>query len=241
MSEVLGFKFREVLVRNSDGGFVEGSAENIALFFELNGQIVAKTPQAGDETGILAGTTRSRFLEWCENNGTQVIFGPITDADLRDGVGGKPIALVLMGTGVGAVHVRSVTRINNLREVMDAHNGLKPETDSRRELRIPSLLQDDYETILINDGKKHPIVDRLQRDINSVGSKLPLWQIDIAALAQALEISIESVVPKSEASRFRSGDLLTREDKRELDEKMRIAKSICGAAMRESHKRIISL
>lgn len=225
IGNVLGYNFGEVIVRNRTGEFVEGSAENLAAFKKVGNSWIVITPPVGKETGILAGTTRHRFIEWCEKNNIKIEFRGITEADLTEAK-----ALVMMGTGAGIIHVRSIVKFNLLRKIMDAYKGMRSEISLPDYSPIKSLLEGGYSTIPINDGVKDPIVDKVQKELSDIGSKLPVWRINFSALAEAIEIPLEEMVPSALQAKLKDQAILSDSDKRDFRAKMQDAERICKQA-----------
>ncbi len=169
MAMVLGFG--EILALNHKDQIVEGSAENIVVLFteKSTGRMRAFFPPLS--SNILAGTTRNRALqvlqEGVEVGGKRVelvLEAPSWDfvkKSLVGHTGWDVSAIVLMGTGVGFIHGRSLTENPFLKDWMEVN-----ELRSEEQQPDPLVLKRVKETetrYMINGGKRHPFVVELQK------------------------------------------------------------------------------
>jgi branched-subunit amino acid aminotransferase/4-amino-4-deoxychorismate lyase len=181
---ILGFG--EILALNHENRAVEGSAENIVLLFEnkKSGAMRAYCPPFS--SNILPGTTRDRMLRVLEN-GMQiadkkvemVMEAPHIEQVINglNGADWKLSALVMMGTGVGLIHAKSLT-INPMLEQLSRIDQLRSEEEGDGPLIMekPERYEERFE---INEGVKHPFVEALQKAYNELvlgesGSRLYL-------------------------------------------------------------------
>jgi len=214
--------FGEILALNHKKEVVEGSAENIIVLFtdKRTGGMRAYCPPLS--SNILAGTTRDRMLrvlgQGVEVSGRKpelVMEAPKLDFVLRSLEGRTDFevsAVVLMGTGVGVVHARSITDNPKLREWMEV-NALRSEEARSEPLELRRLKESEREYI-INNGERHPFVEALQEAYNGLvlGEQgrliTPAYAMDFRAAERVFGVQLEEVasndfIAKTEWGYFR--------------------------------------
>ncbi len=163
--------FGEILACNHEDRIVERYAENIVILLthRETGKLKAYFPPLS--ANILAGTTRDRVLRVLEEGlsvegmKAELVMEAPRRKYLLDCLEGKTkwdvSAIVLMGTGVGLIHARSLTYNPELKDWM----GLN-ELRSEEAAEDPIILRKIRETerrYPINGGIQHPFVTALKR------------------------------------------------------------------------------
>ena len=173
MAMILGFG--EILALNHKEQIVEGSAENIIVLMteKSTGRMRAYFPPLS--SNILAGTTRDRALrilgEGMAISGKKVdlvLEAPAWDfvrKSLKGHTGWEVSAIVLMGTGVGFIHGRSLTENPFLTDWM-AVNELRSE-EAPPDPLVLKRMKETEQRYLINGGERHPFVEALQKAYTS--------------------------------------------------------------------------
>jgi hypothetical protein len=121
-------------------------------------------------------------------------------------------AVVLMGTGVGLIHARSLTDNPKLREWMEV-NALRSEEARPDPLELRRLRESEREYV-INNGERHPFVDVLQKSYNELvlseqGRLItPAYAMDFRAAERVFGVQLEEAadrdfVAKTEWGYFR--------------------------------------
>lgn len=151
LATMLGYG--EVASLNQKGRFVEGSAENVFVIMKEGGRHFAYTPPTED--GCLPGTTRDGLIQTLEDMDIKVKFRSLTIRELKHAKG-----IFLSGTGAQMIHVRSITRMDAAYKIADM-----ARLDSEGMGRPSRLYWDDFNptTIMINNGQKDEIIDRIQK------------------------------------------------------------------------------
>jgi branched-subunit amino acid aminotransferase/4-amino-4-deoxychorismate lyase len=203
MAMILGFG--EILALNHKEQVVEGSAENIIVLFteKSTGRMRAFFPPLS--SNILAGTTRNRVLR-------------VLDAGIR--VGGEPVelvleapawdfirkslkghtgwdvsAVVLMGTGVGFIHGRTITENPFLSDWM-AVNELRSE-ETQPDPLVLKRMRETEERYEINGGRRHPFVEALQQAytglvLSDPQGITPAYAMDYAAVERIFGVGLDA-------------------------------------------------
>src|SRR5262249_42961214 len=118
-------------------------------------------------------------------------------------------AIVLMGTGVGLIHARSITNNPALNGWM-AVNELRSEELPADPL-VLRRLSESAVTYQVNGGKRHPFVDALQKAyedyvIGDGGSRItPAYDMDFAAAERIFGVGLEEVADSEFRGKVRSG------------------------------------
>lgn len=257
--------YDEILTVNHNDEIVEGSAENIVVLMtnKKTGAMRAYFPPLS--SNILAGTNRNRVLRiledgiTCMNKQVELVMEAPKRTHVLDSLRGKTewevSALVMMGTGVGLIHARSITDNPELIKWM-ALNELRSEDtipDPITLRRLARANEEDSQRYLINDGQKHPFVHLLQQlYINSVlagkGARItPAYAMDYDALERLSGVPMGEWFGSAEKARdFRAkvdgGYFNERVNgvthRTELETRFSIAKAaVCGAVARSMEKR----
>jgi branched-subunit amino acid aminotransferase/4-amino-4-deoxychorismate lyase len=216
-------KFGEILALNSEDRVVEGSAENIIIVFthKNSGEMVAFCPSLA--SNILPGTTRGRMLEAMEDGiefeGKVIkteMEAPHKDmliGSLKGNSSWEVSSIMLMGTGVGLIHARSLT-VNEMVQRILRIDQLRSEDESPSPFQLDKL-SDHEATYLINGGIKHSSVDAFQRAyermvLSDNGSRVYLpSDINPSPLQSIMGVSLDEVEggkefrKKSEDGHFR--------------------------------------
>ncbi|MEW6722198.1 MAG: aminotransferase class IV [Candidatus Micrarchaeota archaeon] len=216
MAAILGFG--EILALNHKGQVVEGSAENIVVLMteKSTGNLRAFFPPLS--SNILAGTTRNRALKILQEgirlSGKEVelvLEAPEWDflkKSLRGHTGWEVSAVVLMGTGVGFIHGRSITENDFLEDWMEV-NELRSE-DERTNPLVLKRVKETEVRYAINGGKKHPFVDALQEKyvqyvLGAGGSRItPACDMDYGMAEKIFGVGIEEALGAEKVRDFRS-------------------------------------
>lgn len=197
--------FGEILALNREHEVVEGSAENLVFLFEheTNGKLRALVPPLS--SNILAGTNRDRIIrilkEGLTVNEKKVeleMRAPKLEEIYRCIEGKskwKLSALVMMGTGVGFIHVRKITEYPDIHEVMKLSD-LRSEGTHADPLVIRRL-EENAIRHSINGEVRHPFVDALQKRytefvLSNQGRMItPAHAIDFNVAARLFGVGIE--------------------------------------------------
>ncbi len=149
------FGYGEALVLNNDGEPVEGSAENLLTFFRDGKRLVCVSPPV--DAGVLPGTNRD-MAERIVTSEMDMEFRYSTYplSSLR-----YAKAVILLGTGVQNIHLRSVKEIPAAEKLARARR-LRSETNG-----APSVIirRGDFKpsrNIGINGGERHEVVDQFR-------------------------------------------------------------------------------
>jgi len=214
---VLGFQ--EILACNHNDELVEGSAENIVFLLtqKNTGKLRALFPPLS--SNILAGTTRDRVQRILEQ-GIHVQGKPVelvleapkkqfileclegkTDWDVS--------AIMLMGTGVGLIHARSLTYNPALKEWLEV-NELRSEETGSVPLKLKKLRETE-QSYEINGGVEHPFVSALKQAYSSFvlsagGTRItPPYDMDYDTAARIFGVGLEEVAGPELRSEIRNG------------------------------------
>jgi branched-subunit amino acid aminotransferase/4-amino-4-deoxychorismate lyase len=203
--------FGEILATNHSGKAVEGSAENLVFLFtdKSAGELIAYSPPLS--SNILVGTTRDRIMRildaGIEVNGrkvTHILVAPELEFIL-DCLKGKSdsrelSAIVMVGTGVNIIHVKSVTYNPALIDWLRI-TSLQSEA---RDL-VPVILRrpdETKQTFLINNGQRHPFVSALQKAyadfvIQDNGALLtPVYSMDMQVAARLFGVELRDAASR---------------------------------------------
>jgi branched-subunit amino acid aminotransferase/4-amino-4-deoxychorismate lyase len=214
---ILGFG--EILALNHRDEIVEGSAENIIILMseKSTGNMRAYFPPLS--SNILAGTTRNRVLKVLEEGihvfdrkVELVLEAPKLDfvkKSLRGHNGWEVSAVVLMGTGVGFIHGKSVTEnkslagwmeVNELRSENEGPNPLVLKRPKETEVRYP-----------INNEERHPFVDILKRAydryvMGNEGNRItPAYSMDYKAAERLFGVSLKEAADSEFIAKVENG------------------------------------
>ncbi len=216
MAMILGFG--EILALNHKDQVVEGSAENIIVLFteKSSGRMRAYCPPLS--SNILAGTTRDRALrilgEGVECGGKRVelvLEAPSMDfvrKSLKGHTGWEVSAVLLMGTGVGFIHGRSLTENPFLADWMEV-NELRSE-EAHPDPLVLKRVKETEQRYEINGGKRHPFVEELQkayvRSIIAEPSRItPAYCIDYGAAERIFGVGLSEAAGQEFASKAKGG------------------------------------
>jgi len=214
---ILGFQ--EILACNHNDELVEGSAENIVILLshKKGSRLRAFFPPLS--SNILAGTTRDRVLRILERglelDGKRVEL--VMEAPKRgfilDCLEGKTewdvSSIVLMGTGVGMIHARSLSHNPGLREWLEV-NELRSEEKEAVPLKLKKLI-DTQVTYAINGGVEHPFVFALKKAYSELvlsagGTRItPPYDMDYDAASRIFGVPLEEVAGPGLRSEMRNG------------------------------------
>jgi branched-subunit amino acid aminotransferase/4-amino-4-deoxychorismate lyase len=217
MAAILGFG--EILALNHRDEIVEGSAENIIILIteKSTGSMRAYCPPLS--SNILAGTTRNRALKVLEEGISVldkkvelVMEAPKWDfikKSLKGHTGWEVSAIVLMGTGVGFVHGRSLTENQFLADWMEVN-----ELRSEEQRPNPLVLKRVRETEVrypINKGERHPFVDAIKKAydmyvIGDNGSRITsAYSMDYHAAERIFGVQLNDVAGPEFIAKTRDG------------------------------------
>jgi len=215
--------FDEVLALNHNEEVVEGSAENIIVLFtnRNTGAMRAYCPPLS--SNILAGTTRDRMLKVLESGVSvsgrkvELVVAAPKLSFVLDSLEGKTVwevsAIVLMGTGAGIVHARSLTHNSELKKWMEVNEFRSEEQPS--DPLVLRRLEETKRTYLINKGERHPFVVELEKAYTAYvlgenGSRItPAYSMDYRVAAERVfgvdleEVAGRDFVAKMEWGYFR--------------------------------------
>lgn len=238
---ILGFG--EILALNRTGDAVEGSAENLFVLFRgSGGKYTCYTPPIGD--GPLAGTTRLRMIKALEKLRGQGLISQIIYQSLPPQELEKAEVVFFTGTGAQIIHVKSLCRIPELEQYVDAMR-LRSETDRNgQSVVIPKLSEKDKVSKLINNGRKSDILDTIKKAYEQEvleGARVlePAYMIHKPeALATALRLDEIDVLTSKERRAVGQGYLKDRFDGRkgrheqdEIEQRTRFAARIIARAL----------
>ena len=202
MAAILGFG--EILALNHRDEIVEGSAENIIILMteKSTGSMRAYFPPLS--SNILAGTTRNRALKVLEEGISLfdrkvelVLEAPKWDflkKSLKGHTGWEVSAVVLMGTGVGFIHGKSITENKFLADWMEV-NELRSENEQPNPLVLHRMKETEVR-YLVNREERHPFVDALKRAYERYvsgdgGSRVtPAYAMDYHAAERIFGVSL---------------------------------------------------
>ncbi|MBU0533129.1 aminotransferase class IV [Candidatus Micrarchaeota archaeon] len=208
LAAILGFG--EVLVLNHRKEIVEGSAENLIFLFteKKTCKLRAYCPPLSSD--ILAGTTRDRVLRLLEKGievsgqKVELVMEAPTRDEVFDALQGKGAmelsAIVLVGTGVGVIHGRTLTQNDQLRDWLEV-NELRSENEPLQPL-ILRRIEETAITYEINNGEKHLFVDALQMAYDAFaheenGSRItPAYAMDYGAAERIFGIELSEVASR---------------------------------------------
>src|SRR3989338_5488171 len=197
--------FGEILVTNHKGEIVEGSAENIVVLMtnKRTGEMVAYCPPLS--SNILAGTNRDRVLRILEQglevSGKKVklVMKAPKKKAMIDVLAGDSVwevsAVVMMGTGVGIIHIRSITDNPALKDWMGC-NELRSEESEATPLFLRRISETEKK-YLVNNGQRHPFVDALKKAYDEFvlaenGRRItPAYCMDYEALERVLGVGMD--------------------------------------------------
>ena len=192
--EILAFK---------NGRIVEGSAENLFVIQEKGGQYRILTPPVGD--GPLPGTTRDRVLRVFESmDNVEVMYKSPTKEEIE-----KACGVFFTGTGAQIIHMRSVTEDSSLTDLAKASR-LASENEHGNDKNI--TIRSNKRTVMINDGKKHPVINEIQGRYEKMvlTPKLvrPVYDVDYETLGKLLKLDdIKDFTDGEERALYRGGEL----------------------------------
>jgi branched-subunit amino acid aminotransferase/4-amino-4-deoxychorismate lyase len=203
MAMILGFG--EILALNHEERLVEGSAENIIVLFteKSTGRMRAHFPPLS--SNILAGTTRDRALrileegvECCGKRVELALEAPSLDfvrKSLKGHTGWEVSAVVLMGTGVGFIHGRSLTENPSLKDWMEV-NELRSE-EAPPDPLVLKRMRETETRYPINGGKRHPFVLALHEAYNALATSdggamiTPAYAMDYGAAERVFGVELK--------------------------------------------------
>ncbi len=212
--------FGEVLALNHNNQVVEGSAENLVFLFtnKRTGQMTAYCPPLS--SNILAGTNRDRALKVLERGitlgGKKVEL--IMDAPskkyvlkcLKGTANEELSALVLLGTGVGVIHTRSITDNPALRTWVEC-NELRSEESAATPLLLRRLRETE-QRFMVNGGVRHPFVDAMQSALTNFALEhdgvriTPAYLMDWDVAAERVfGVSLDDVAGREFAAKANGG------------------------------------
>ena len=219
--EILAFK---------NGRIVEGSAENLFVLHEKeDGSYRAYTPPVGD--GPLPGTTRDRVIRVLESMpNVELVYESPTKEIIESAE-----AVFFTGTGAQIIHMRSVTEDESLAEVAKASR-LLSEDGNERELNIKKPKK---RTVMINDGKKHPIINEIQKKYEKMvlTPKLvrPVYDVDYEVLGKMLGLELKDFTDGKERGVYRGGELRKYTDyMRDVQKKTRMTGKVIQKAFQKA-------
>ncbi len=192
--EILAFK---------NGKIVEGSAENLFVIHEKeDGGYIVYTPPVGD--GPLPGTTRDRVIRVIESMPNMELVYESPDKKTMESAN----AVFFTGTGAQIIHMRSITEDESLEDIAAASRFLSEDGD-QRELTIK---KPDKRTVMINDGRKHQIINEIQKRYEKMVLTpqlvRPVYDIDYETLGKLLKLNdIKDFTDGEERALYRGGEL----------------------------------
>ena len=217
MAAILGFG--EILALNHRDEVVEGSAENIVILMteKSTGNMRAYFPPLS--SNILAGTTRNRVLKVLEegislfDRRVELVFEApkweFMKRSLKGHTGWEVSAVVLMGTGVGFIHGKSITENKSLADWMEVN-----ELRSENEHPNPLVLKRVKETEVrypVNREERHPFVDALKKAydryvLGKDGSRItPAYAMDYGAAERIFGVPLEEAASSEFIGKARLG------------------------------------
>jgi hypothetical protein len=212
--------FDEVLALNHNEEVVEGSAENIVILFtnKNTGDMRAYCPPLS--SNILAGTTRDRMLKvlgsgvsFSQRKVELAMVAPKLSF-LLDSLEGRTVwdvsAIVLMGTGAGIVHARSLTHNSELKKWMDVSEFRSEEQPA--DPLVLRRLEETKRAYLINKGERHPFVAELEKAytmyvLGENGSRItPAYSLDYRVAAERIfNVNLEDVAGRDFVAKMEWG------------------------------------
>jgi len=196
--------YHEILALNKDGNVVEGSAETIFTIKQEGNRMIAYTPPTGD--GVLPGTTRDRIIRTLGKMNIEIIYRSLS---IREMVNAK--AILFAGTAAQIVHVNSITKRPDLYDKIMGISTLMSEDSPNKEdiiITPQDVNKSEREKYLINEGKKHPIVNEISKEyfamVNDKGLE-PIHNLNPYALASALELDVSEIATREFLNNFKNG------------------------------------
>lgn len=217
MAMILGFG--EILALNHKDQIVEGSAENIIILMteKSTGKMRAYFPPLS--SNILAGTTRNRALRLLEEGVAVggkdvdlVLEAPSWDfvrKSLMGHTGWDVSAILLMGTGVGFIHGRSLTENPFLADWMEV-NELRSE-EAHPDPLVLKRIKETERNYPINGGKRHPFVEELQKAYDRMiladpqRMITPPYAMDYDAAERVFGVGLSEAADRELVSKCRGG------------------------------------
>ncbi len=245
--------FGEILALNHKEEVVEGSAENLVFLFEEEGTGKLRALVPPLSSNILAGTNRDRLIrvlqEGVEVNGKEVeleMRAPSKD-ELYRSLDGKSkwklSALVMMGTGVGFIHVKSITEYPDIDQVMKLGDLRSEETYS--DPLVIRRLTESGRKRMINNGQKHPFVDIVQQRYTEFvladrGRLVtPVHAVDLDVAAKLFGVGIEEHTTSEIRSKAANGHYRERVNGLHQPDELRAKMREIGDALRSMYKESI--
>jgi branched-subunit amino acid aminotransferase/4-amino-4-deoxychorismate lyase len=205
---ILGYG--EILACNHDDRIVEGSAENIVILMthKETGKMKVYFPPLS--ANILAGTTRDRVLRILEKG--MAIEGKRIDLVMEapkrkyllECLGGETkwdvSAIVMMGTGVGLIHVKSITYNPKLQDWMGL-NELRSEEVPADPLVLRKINETE-QRFPVNGGIQHPFVAALKKAyadfaLEGEGKRItPAYDMDYRMAERIFSVPLEEAASK---------------------------------------------
>ena len=219
--EILAFK---------NGRIVEGSAENLFVIHEKeNGSYRVFTPPVGD--GPLPGTTRDRVIRVLESMPDVELIYESPDKETLE----SACAVFFTGTGAQIIHMRSVTEDESLADLAKASR-LLSEDGNEKELTIKKPKK---RTVMINDGKKHPIINQIQKRYEKMiltpQLVRPVYDIDYQVLGNLLGLELKDFTTGEERGIYRGGELRKYTDYlKDVQRKTKITARVVHKAFKKS-------
>ncbi len=211
--------FGEILALNHDDEIVEGSAENIVMLMtnKRTGKLRAYCPPLS--SNILAGTNRDRviriFQEGLIVQGKKVelvMEAPKKNFILRclkGEMNWDVSAIVMMGTGVGLIHVKSITDNPALKDWIGCNELRSEETDP--DPLVLKRLRETERRYTINKEERHAFVDELQKAYTKFvlaenGARItPAYCMDYEATARVFGLGLDEFADREFIRKFEAG------------------------------------
>jgi|GEM_PF-2184152 len=229
----LMFGYGETASMNSDGQFVEGSAENVFAIMESGNRYVAYTPPT--EHGCLPGTTRDNLMLTLDSMGVELIEPKFSSLSLRELRPAKGI--LLTGTGAQLIHVNSISELAAA-EILAGMVRLRPESNG---YTCETITREDFEprTMMINNGEKHEMISRVQerhreRLTNDSSQTEPVYDLPDGQIAKLTEVDVKDFTTQQDRDDAKAGRFSERtRDTKELAYKHNaVARKITTAIMK---------
>jgi len=219
------------------GKVVEGSAENVIVIMEEEGELVAYTPELS--SGCLPGTTLDSFTQAIARLGMRMEERALKLEDVYEAK-----AVLLLGTGAQLIHVRLISEVDAAAKVAQATR-LRSTEQVRKLIRINHTDMEGTKH-LINGGERHEIVDRLkaayrQMLLEEADQRLePVYNINFKALAEVLRIDLADFTTATDRDNLNAGYFLERvnglEQPDELRARHKAAARMIATALKKAPK-----